>query len=502
MADTYPIEQRASPPLPFAGPNILGRGERSVSPTAAIDALMACLVEGKMAYGLALENSNARNAASVDGCRIGRVERGSLLRIEAIFAANGEQPLTNLEGVVLQPAEVRRLGFVEDIQPIFVRRCYVCHSGVAASAGLQIIDYAALMTGSVNGSVITPGDPGESELWRQVSQRRMPMAGALPDDERDLIRAWIEAGAPEQRPVEAGGLWLQAVIDDLELADNPDCADEPARQHAWIASELVYPAGCGVTPDSRAVAALLQRFPSDAEPKLSEPSSPARPEAIATASEAVPVSPVDAATAGAANPAGPPIEPGATPIQVAALGIAPPSPGDGWVMPASGFCIEQRLADNDRGISALTFAPDGRLFMALDSPVAGEDVDPLILYDAYHPSRSISVYDTVAANRPEEILAESPRITGLDYHGGAVYVSRAGEVGRIVDGGSYEALAGGFAVNSQLFHANNGIAVVDGFAVHARRPNFDEATRWIMAEDADRMRLVLGLVEDWEGVGR
>ena len=60
-------------------------------------------------------------------------------------------------------------------------------------------------------------------------------------------------------------------------------------------------------------------------------------------------------------------------------------------------------------------------------------------------------------------MSESSRITGLAYHNGAVYVSRAGEVGFIPDNGVYAPLAGGFAVQSQLFHANNGLAVLDGW---------------------------------------
>jgi glucose/arabinose dehydrogenase len=60
-------------------------------------------------------------------------------------------------------------------------------------------------------------------------------------------------------------------------------------------------------------------------------------------------------------------------------------------------------------------------------------------------------------------MSESSRITGLDYVDGTLYISRAGEVGRLPDGGAYETLAGGFAVSSQLFHANNGIVVNNGW---------------------------------------
>ena len=126
------------------------------------------------------------------------------------------------------------------------------------------------------------------------------------------------------------------------------------------------------------------------------------------------------------------------------------------------FCVEQRLPDNDRSITAITFAPDGRMFLALDSSPA-TDVDPLVLYDAFHPSRSVAVYDYINDTRPQQIFDESARITGLDYANGALYVTRSGEVGYIPDGGEYEPLAGGFAVQSQLFHANNGIVVHNGY---------------------------------------
>jgi len=147
---------------------------------------------------------------------------------------------------------------------------------------------------------------------------------------------------------------------------------------------------------------------------------------------------------------------------VSPLGLAPPSDADPWLIPLGGYCIERRLPRNERSITALAFAPDGRLFMGLDASPAGEP-DPYVLYDAHHPSRSIAVYNTVSDSGFGEILTESTRVTGLDYHNGALYVSRAGEVGYIPDGGQYQPLAGGFAVASRLFHANNGIVVLNGW---------------------------------------
>jgi len=86
-----------------------------------------------------------------------------------------------------------------------------------------------------------------------------------------------------------------------------------------------------------------------------------------------------------------------------------------------------------------------------------------VLYDAYHPSRSIAVYNTVSDSGFGEIVTESTRVTGLDYYNGSLYVSRAGEVGYIPDGGQYQTLAGGFAVDGRLFHANNGLTILNGW---------------------------------------
>ncbi len=86
-----------------------------------------------------------------------------------------------------------------------------------------------------------------------------------------------------------------------------------------------------------------------------------------------------------------------------------------------------------------------------------------MLFDAYHPSRSIEVYDAVGNSGSNQILAESSRVTGMAYSNGALYLNRAGEVGRIVDGGGYEKLAGGFAVQGRLFHANNGLVILNGW---------------------------------------
>jgi hypothetical protein len=52
------------------------------------------------------------------------------------------------------------------------------------------------MTGGVNGSVITPGDPEKSLLIQKVAGAQ-PHFAQLTSQELDLVKKWIAGGAPE-----------------------------------------------------------------------------------------------------------------------------------------------------------------------------------------------------------------------------------------------------------------------------------------------------------------
>ena len=65
--------------------------------------------------------------------------------------------------------------------------------------GLRLDARAAVVGAASPESLITPGRPGESELYRRVAGLsdgpRMPMGGALPQTDVEVIRRWIEEGA-------------------------------------------------------------------------------------------------------------------------------------------------------------------------------------------------------------------------------------------------------------------------------------------------------------------
>jgi hypothetical protein len=442
--------------------------EVKLEPFENIAQLQACLDLGQTVYGIALQNSNVRETPQAAACRTGRIQRGSLVQITDLITVSNTSPVTPTTTALRVTVE-DSVGYKEDIQPIFQRTCIACHSGVVKQLNLQVTTYDALLAGSMRGPVVIPGDPVNSVLWQVLASGKMPLIGALPDADIELVQRWIELGALPQRatevitrttPVDQNNRverWLQ--VGDLNVDPVNDVCANPAEEPLQVVNnELILPISCGIEPQRAQLTPLLQ--------SLALVSSPVAATGILAA--AAPAT--NAAAAGAIEEEVKAAAPAAAPVRAASapggmqaiLGLPAPADSDGWLQPQGGFCIDQHLPNNQRGISALAFAPDGRLFMATDVSLDGQP-DPNILYDAYHPSRSILVYDPASRYTPQEIMRESSRITGIIYSNGALFLNRAGEVGWIPDGGSYKPLAGGFAVNSQLFHANNGIAVANGY---------------------------------------
>ena len=441
---------RPTPPLPpNDNPNILGLERAPNRALATLEDALVCLASRQPVYGVTVENSNVRPQTDTGDCRVGRIPQGRVVKINGVYASNATDALVDVSGRNQLPSEAT-LGYVEDVQPILVKTCNSCHSGLIQTKGLQVTEYAPLMAGSENGPVIVPGDAEASVLWHMVESGLMPMVGELSDLDKETIRLWIEDGAAEQRSglPDPADLWLEVDPADADVVNNACAGGLTGASTTLVNAELIAPLSCGTPPEQAVVDAFLARLETGDAPAASTgAAAPAAEESAASTTSSGPAYATGSAAAG---------------VQAAALGLPAPTDADGWMTPRGGFCVEQHLPDNQRSITAITFAPDGRLFLALDSPPTGE-ADPLVLYDAYHPSRAVAVYDPVSRNSMQEIFGESPRITGLDYANGGVFLSRSGEVGWIPDGGEYQPLAGGFAVNSQLFHANNGLVISNGW---------------------------------------
>jgi WD40 repeat protein len=94
----------------------------------------------------------------------------------------------------------------QDVRPLLRKHCTVCHSvrtikEVDVSAGLAVDSYAAL-TKDPKKPIVVRGKAGESELIKRLlvtdAAKRMPLdADPLPADAVDVLRRWVNAGAPE-----------------------------------------------------------------------------------------------------------------------------------------------------------------------------------------------------------------------------------------------------------------------------------------------------------------
>ena len=98
---------------------------------------------------------------------------------------------------------VRRMDFVQDIQPIFEFNCVRCHREGEAKGGLRMDakDYA--FNGGSSGTGIVPGKPLQSTVYittalatnHSLLMPPIDQGGPLTNEEMKMIWAWIEQGA-------------------------------------------------------------------------------------------------------------------------------------------------------------------------------------------------------------------------------------------------------------------------------------------------------------------
>jgi mono/diheme cytochrome c family protein len=90
------------------------------------------------------------------------------------------------------------------IQPIFNSRCVSCHSASVPQSGVNLASYSATMASrgtQYNALIVIPNDADDSALVDKLlsSPRfgsRMPQGGSLTTQQIANIRAWVNAGAP------------------------------------------------------------------------------------------------------------------------------------------------------------------------------------------------------------------------------------------------------------------------------------------------------------------
>src|SRR5205809_3770722 len=88
-----------------------------------------------------------------------------------------------------------------EVRSVFAAKCAACHGSDLAKPKGRFGYVLDLRRVAGNPEMVIPSRPDESELWVLVNRGEMPPPdaphGPLSTAEKESIRAWIAAGAPE-----------------------------------------------------------------------------------------------------------------------------------------------------------------------------------------------------------------------------------------------------------------------------------------------------------------
>jgi len=94
-----------------------------------------------------------------------------------------------------------KVNFEDHVKPILRDKCLSCHNTNKKSSDLDLSSYSSMMQGGASGASVEVGDSGASYLYSLISHQSEPFmppnADKLPDATLDLIKKWIDEGAPE-----------------------------------------------------------------------------------------------------------------------------------------------------------------------------------------------------------------------------------------------------------------------------------------------------------------
>jgi hypothetical protein len=97
--------------------------------------------------------------------------------------------------VSLAQAETPQEHFDKVIAPLLAKRCLDCHHGHEPKGDLDLGQQKTALAGGESGAAIVAGDLSKSLLWERVAAGDMPPKKPLPENERELLKAWISSGA-------------------------------------------------------------------------------------------------------------------------------------------------------------------------------------------------------------------------------------------------------------------------------------------------------------------
>jgi hypothetical protein len=130
----------------------------------------------------------------------------------------------------LNAASLETVCYQRDIAPIFLNSCGTmgCHSNTNGEAGLDFTNYTSVMKS------INPSNAQKSKAYQAITGKAfvplMPPGGALSENERILIRVWIDQGAKNTTCTTTG-----SVVAPLKAMGEAVCFQS---DHKLTASEM------------------------------------------------------------------------------------------------------------------------------------------------------------------------------------------------------------------------------------------------------------------------
>ncbi len=154
-----------------------------------IGALAGLAIGGALASFAEPAAPNDIADALVDGLRATERDPAAAKALESFLS--GAEASAESHGATL---------FRENVQPVFAEHCYSCHGPDKQKGGLRLDVPTAIELGGAHGTVIEPGDPGNSRLVEAIRYAnpdlQMPPKAPLPPDAVAAIEHWIASGAP------------------------------------------------------------------------------------------------------------------------------------------------------------------------------------------------------------------------------------------------------------------------------------------------------------------
>lgn len=142
--------------------------------------------------------------------------------------------------------------FNDDVLPIFRTKCIRCHAGVEPKAELNLTQPSSFLVGGKSGAIIRIRAAETSLLYEKISSDQMPPEGQkLTDEEKGIIRQWINDGA-------AGVNRASAVDRSEDITDNDHWAFRPPVRPELPINELPMHEGVDSPIDAFIIRSLIK----------------------------------------------------------------------------------------------------------------------------------------------------------------------------------------------------------------------------------------------------